>query len=1100
MKDPDFIPLGTPVVDKEVAAKGETVTDDPDFIPLGTPVTQSQSPDGNAVEQEGDLGEAAIRGLKQTFAPFMLKKEDFSTNRTMGEMATEAGVSMAGDVATGAIAGSILGPAGSVAGALAAPVAMALYRGMGYEAARSKAQGEDFNLLRGGMNVASELNPLVAKGGRIFKFISQAALEGGREYAYTKDEDGALAAGFMGGAFGAAFHKAGPGWSAILGQPAVRPGSHTVNAGMAKRDIAELDNMLKSAEEGSLGNRLWNTKVDKIKNDPNYFELGDRLERHKDLGKGTDDFGNELRKAPKDRGQVDDFGNKIDSEKADIEGFKTWIADMPGARAKDGDVDATFEHYLKTQGQHKADGSDLMQVQKDYAVYKLQKLALEEVGKFNTDKIHGIRGATDIEDPTTGGLVDKLRDMKFQMRRIDDSTGGMLNLEGAVDRFVEAKNKQSVIMSTYLDRADKLIRAGRKEGLDNDTIGRWLSAEPGKEGSGPQLTGKQLEVAEEWRGLWEDVRQKLKQEGLDVDFIGTAAKGKDREDGWRRYLPMQSKKGANLHTSLRREMSRLEGEHGHEFLTKSDSEGLRKVAAHVLDVEPDSITTKSQIQKAMKESLKPSAKSMDGYEASATFQRTPGGEIPGFARSHDVGELFVNYLNTNMKAATHRDAMTQMASNITILRATGLDKSADYLEKYLGHMSGKPSDSMAARQLSVNKHIAKMEEMIDGLGDTLPDQVKKNFLKLRRDQSRFLGFATGQLYPNWLGWNVKAALRNYTQPWLTTAPELGHGYGMKLAAKATAETVGDFTKHKGSISPMSDTSKYKMFTDFLQKHNMSPGEHHGDAKDLSGQTMRTVKGFGGALELLDKHNNAAMWAYSLSDNVNRYITFKIGHQLAKDFAAGHPAAEKYIRRIASEGNKNALRNIVGGKSTIDEATISALGDELSKQLISKTQFHYGKESMNEYGREHGRLASMFTKWPAMVLSDSEELFRKHGGGAKGTLKVAERYLAPAAALMSMGVMLGDTAKDPKMAYLVGKNLADAAPIQSWKISAPPVLKTGVEGVTTFLNLFDNELSAAQKAGRVGDFLTDTALTYMPGTAVFNEGARMMKAGILPGGK
>jgi hypothetical protein len=230
-----------------------------------------------------------------------------------------------------------------------------------------------------------------------------------------------------------------------------------------------------------------------------------------------------------------------------------------------------------------------------------------------------------------------------------------------------------------------------------------------------------------------------------------------------------------------------------------------------------------------------------------------------------------------------------------------------------------------------------------------------------------------------------------------------------------------------------------------------------------------------------------MALYSASDTVNRYITYKVAHNLAADLKEGNKRALDFAERALSEGGKSSLRRLI---ATGREEEV---GNELARYLIGKTQFNYGKESMNEFGREHGRLFSMFTKWPAMIMSDSSDLLDQYGK-LDGSKKIAQRYLAPMALLAGVGSLVVDK-NNPNHAvtYLLGEDLSDIAPAQSFKVGAGPVVKTGMNAAKTLLDMFSNDLSVDQKIESVRKLGSTTALSYLPGMAPVNEYIRWKRA-------
>lgn len=995
------------------------------------PTTAPEQP----ANRESDWLGAAGRGVKAAVLPTEMTKEDYEGDRTKGEIATEIGANIATDIAAtaalGAGIGMVAGPAGAAVGAIAAPIVLGLYRGFGTEYSRSRALGQKFDPIRGLVGTAAEINPLTrGPYGKVVKGLTQAVLAGGTEMMYSKDPAAAGITGAIAGAAAGAFHQRGNGWATLLGEAGTRPLSKGTHAGMGKAEVADFADAV-AGDAKAIGPRAEKMAAKIQAEDPGWFKLGNKL---------------------------DSVDEKV---MAEMDDFKTWRVRQPGLRADSDDVSGAFDHWRKTVKPEVVEDA--------YANFKMQKVGLAATAEYNREVAKGI--SPKLNDVLEGGLADWFRGIEFVARKMDDKLN--TNIEGTVRKFTEAKDRQSVIMAGYLGKANKLVQQGRKIGLDNEKIGRWLAQDD--MGVKVTLSPDELKVAQGWQDLFEQARTGLKKAGLDVDYIGTGAvwgenwqKLAKREDGWIRYLPMRAKGGADMGTSLRREVKRLKRDFGDDFLDHAESGDLRKVAANLLKLEPHEIATPSQIDEAITAALDPRAKkSMQGFEAGATFQRV--GSVPEAFRDFDVGSLFTNYLNNNFKSVFYDDAFQQLGSQIEILKRMGWDRSAKYLERYMDDMSGRVSDRVGKTQMRINQHKMSMDKLIEDVGE---ESLTGRVASVRKHQSEFLSYVTGQLYPNYLGYNVKAAVRNYFQPFLTTAPELGWGYGTSLARKALAKTANE--KLKGAN-----------LEQFLQSKNLAPGKHFGEAGEIGEGGLRAMKGVGRAVEALEAMQGSdnwkqAMFFYSKSDIWNRHVTYNMGQQVAKDAMAGNERALDFLANKLSAGGKAALRK------KLSDGKVEEIGDEIGRYLINKTQFNYGRESMNQFGREFGRVFSMFTKWPVMIMSDSAELLEKHGKAA-GSAKVFQRYMAPMIALGLVGEHVVNVKENPVLSYTLGSDWTDMAPAQSMKVGAGPAITTAMDAGKAMLAAFEGDMD------EVGKFAGRTALSYIPGMGPVNEYKRMEKA-------
>lgn len=1072
----------------------------------------SQQAEAEKPDRPSDLGSAALSGLKQTFAPFLLSKDDLTKEKTGAETAVEVGTNLATDIGLGAAIGSFVGPEGTLVGGAAGGLvhaALAVYRGFGYEYAQAHAGNRDFDPVKGVVNSVAQINPLIGKGGRLAKAGTMAITSYLQNKQYSHDEGSADTAAVVGGLLGGVFHQNTGEWLAVLGQAGFRPTAGTDRVGATVGEMDGLIQIMADKSRARMGDRIEKALAAQRSADPEFFQLGSKLEAYDAASSYRRGLNKINRLAESVNGEQPASPLKVtDGKQAlldDIGDFKRWFLDRPGARVMDGDVQGSFDHYAKTLGEDR--------INKAYELYKTQQVALQQVDKFNAEVAQDLlyrnkdtgdlvnSKTTDVsdsktfervkpvEDPLQNGWVDKLRDIKFVMRKIDNTLG--TNLDGTISRFSAAKYQQSVVMATYMERANNLVAQGRKIGLDNETIGKWLAEADlqhlakyaGKEVPKLNLSEDELKVANGWRQLFEDARTDLNNRGMKVDFL----RGLDPDSG--RYLPMRAKTGADASTAIRREVERLQDDLnlGNNYLNSPESGELRRAVGRMMDIEPEQVRM-SDVDKAQHMSLAPdtSKKMMRGFEAGATFQRAVGLPAPEFIRDFDVGKLFTNYMNNNFKAVFYHEPFMQLSAQLDILKGMGFNRSAAYVQKYIDQIGGHQSNFIGGVQYLINKHKDMFTKIADHAEDSgsMLSGISSRAAKATAMLPDFAGFAISSIYPNYLGWNFRAALRDFTKPWLLTAPELGgvNGYGGKTVAKAVLAAAHDKLFNGVSIR------------DELQSRGLVPGKFMGEGGNVTEQGLRSISGVGKVVEGVDKVSDWSMRMYQHTDEMNRYVTLKVAQQVVKDMQAGNRRAIDYATRIMSEGDKAAFRQ--AGVTTLQDmrsADPAKLSDILASQLNSKTQFNYGKEGMNEFGRDMGRMFSMFTKWPAMMMSDAAEQYNKGGGVAMGSLNVARRYLAPMAVMMMAGEYLMDTQKHPWQRFLIGNNLAEWSPAQSWKVGTPPVLQAAQDFGKTFMDMWSADKDHNQKMQEAGKYAQRQALSFLPMMSFMNERERYMKA-------
>jgi hypothetical protein len=1045
MADPtelDFLQGATPIEEtpEESFLAGATpIADNADFLAGAQPI-EASSLVSSTGETKGNL-EAFALGAKEQLAPFQLSTQEYKANSDaattdkselasrvagnitasiLGGAAAQAAGGYVGGVIGGAL-GSVVPVAGTTAGALtgaalgrAAGMGLfALYSGLGKESARSQAEGKIYNPLsaRSAMSVVTELNPLAKYGGKFLPTLMsqgiarasvQAMAEGGWEYSHSEDAKTAVLMGAIGTAFAA---------------PSIISAARTPSASKAAASsLASLEDVLKS-------------------------DTGLEI-----LAKSTKRAATEA--TPADINDLD---------------FKKWVLQMPSAKPE------TIESEFKRKTAKWNAGN----FEEAWKAKQFQEIMAEEASAARQSmsreiQEHGVHDSTTM----TGR---KFKDAKFVARDADMVTG--LNMEGMLDDFSAARNVHNFVTMGYIKPAEVLAKKARKMGLSGTDIGyalggledkispkgRALLATKegqellnGKSYTVRSLTGKTEERYQQgWRDLFNGAKDYMIQNGYDVGHLDN-------------YLPMYSLRGADLGIAIEKakiKLSNFAGEAGtKDISTLAQPEAqslLKELNAMSEHTGLGNIKSLDDLD-ALRRSMMGIEKSSTGYELSALLARR--GTMPELMRNFDVNDLFLQYLNGNMKSVHFDKAFRSMDANIGVLDALGMNETAKYFSKLSRDIAGADSGWVA----NMNRKIEDMRFSAEkALLTGTPSAWDRHYASAIKGAPEMVSFMTNMVYPSFLGLNMKAAIRNFFQPLMVTAPELGHGYGEKIVTQATLRA--GYNKLKGGVD----------MEDFLQKKGLLGERFHGEAlTSEAGHIGGTAK------ELIGKAGNASMWLYGKSDGINRYVTYLTGQQWAKDVIKGDKGALIALNR-ASTGVKAAI------KAAGAEADPEKLGDLLGRYLISKTQFNYGKEQLNEVGREYGRLLSMFTKWPVMVGSDITEQFNKYGA-KKGGYLFATKYMAPLMALTLVGKYLLDVDKNPTAKYLIG-NPSQYAPLSSMQgvLSGQlgsPLLRTGMDTLSGFYDLA-TDTSSGKKDKAVSGLkrgIRETATTFLPGAAVINE--------------
>lgn len=998
--------------------------------PPGRPIQSNMS--GSAAPAEDGiltkLGKGVVGGITSALDPsgkFGLQAADhYTKDRSGWETAAEVVSNFATGRAAAAGAGALVGSfvpipiVGTVGGALVGNLLYGLYAGVGQEASRSKAEGQEFSPLRAAVNVGLEANPLFRSGDKVVQALrmgsklwtgarvaGQVAGQTGVEYSYSKDMGSAAVAG---------------GLSLLLSVPLYR----SMRSAPTTPDTAAAVVRALNTEVGS-----------------------DILQRTEA----------KLAKAAKD----------IDTE--DLE-FQRFVTGATGASA-----DTVRERFATLGGKLTPE-----RLQDQWTLHQWSKALQESAGEVVHDLTAKLGGKIDAADLRLRDLA-AIKDAKFVGSAIDRKTG--LNVEGLFDSFAKAKEAFEVKAVGHMTGAAQVDRAARKAGLSRTDVGKALGGRlhelsPDKQAKLTALSlkdrdgGGKISILDAWRREYDEVYEALRAAGYDVGYIAN-------------YVPLKALKGADMAAALRARLGDLQrkalGQKKNSLLDLGDDPEFlefKDVVGHLVGKDPSKLT-EGDLVGAAKSALG-RGKTSIGYTPGAVFERTGDG-VPEFAREWDVGKLFTQLVNGNLKAVHFDRAFKQGQATHAALERMGLQKSAQYVERYLLDQSGAASRGLAG-------FIRNTGETLRDAGRQLQayDGVKGQAGKALEAVPDFVGWANGLVYPSYLGFpNVKAITRNMTQTLFTTVPELG---GFK-AAKWWGEATGGMIK-EAMQEIANKRSPFKLWSKQLQDVGLL-GEHiMADIDTTPGLTT-------GLRYYADKFNSWAMKLYSETDTINRMLAYRMGQSWAKAVANGHPGAVEALAKLGP-GTKNQLRASGLIDATIKSKDSAKLGHVLGDWLIGRTQFRYGKEQQSEFGRYMGTAFSMFTKWPVMVGSDIHDSFQR--GALNGVRHTAQKYLAPYALLYGAQAAMTASGNDPSVAYkLVVGDAREYSPLES--ILHPgkqleqlggPGVQLAKEGLETLTHLERGDTDKAAALARTA--ARQLIKGYVPGVSqVINEVDRYERA-------
>jgi len=648
-------------------------------------------------------------------------------------------------------------------------------------------------------------------------------------------------------------------------------------------------------------------------------------------------------------------------------------------------------------------------------------------------------------DPLEREFLGYLKDPLMRFTEYDRVFG--TGVEDALAQFAESNNRVSVAAAPFLQQLKKLQSRNTKL-FPKNKVHRIkqlmeLEAYGADTGKGRQynkmlsgLSDDQKALVNDWKKWFADAREHM----IDQGYTPNKLEG---------YFPHQRVELDVAQRTMLKKWDRIAKEYvpGKARFAQFD-EAIEDILGHT----PKS---KLEVVKAIDSITQSGAtKRRLGQEAGALFRR--GDKIPELLRETNVEKAALRYLNSNLKAVYYQDAFRALHSQQRVLRGLGANKGADVLDHFLQRMSGQQSNANAYLHAMGTRWKAKWGRKLDqgGLGP-VADWGTRAMVAA----PDFLGWTTSQIYPNLLGWNVAAPLRNLTQTIFLTAPEIGGGYGRTVTARGWSKAI------KARLSKGKDIQR------FLQDRGLVGDQFHGEAVRKSvAEGMRSVPGLGKLTEMIDNFSEFGMKLYANSDSVNRYLTWHIAQDLGDDIIKGSvKGAQTFMKRLP-KGKREMFDYLVANGQE------QRAKDELAKWLVRKTQFNYGKSGLSQFGQDYGRLVSMFTKWPMMVMGDITDLVKYRQGFDK--IKApALKYIAPMALLMLGDEMLEDVdAMDSPLAKLtMASSLTKYSPLSAvTDLSIPPLAKIPFD-VTRAMSLAKD-----REGKRAAKQLMKTASPFAPG--------------------
>lgn len=677
-------------------------------------------------------------------------------------------------------------------------------------------------------------------------------------------------------------------------------------------------------------------------------------------------------------------------------------------------------------------------------VRNARKMVGEAVQKLDTD------------EGSIGNFISTgFRDARYAYNKFDARLG--TDATAIVDELSTALNRYTVRLGAEipdLKRLTDLTTAGQ---VRSEDLYRVLDS--GVELPTDTPSGK---VVQAWRDFFEKLRA-----DANLAFEADVIKPFTREVNGKNvtsYVPHMTVSRSEMAVRLRDIVEGLDATHGTRILsaqaTPEQLKGLaqdarwkqlQEATKYLEPIGARSVSL-SDIAAAYKDvvSGKP-LKREPVSDASAAFQRTME-EVPELLRETDVGKLASRWMLGTFKHAYMRDGLLKLQRFRDIAAARGDKQAADYAEKHLIDLIAPSARRTAANYLASVRLKTYMRLQKMAQGSPLPGaRALADFLS---DDSQALGLIARQVYPNFLGFSVRAALTNLTQPFLVTIPELGYKYATPKVLSAYAQMAQDLSKGRTFVlkdasvaaelgAKVGDTVTSRNLAHFLrnegqlQRQWTSELEAAVSGSVREGWLGRATKG------AIERYSQVAMYMYEGAEKANRAVALNVADSITRDLLSGSADARKFMLTVEPAYRTRFQQLLKQGNQT-------QLQEAVRNFVVGRTIFNYDKAALSEYGRSMGHLFSTFTKWPLSVASNVLEEYETKGIG-KGSARVAAKYVLPFASLYTFSHLLEDEeGPSPQQQFLFGKQgIQAAAPIGSVKavlsgdLLAPPVL--GVPG-------------------------------------------------------
>ena len=685
-------------------------------------------------------------------------------------------------------------------------------------------------------------------------------------------------------------------------------------------------------------------------------------------------------------------------------------------------------------------------------------------------------------------LAETMADARYVARAIDDRLG--TGLEVTMDKFAQQNNFKTQHLAALAPEMRTVFKKTAESGIDNDALYNAVN-----KGTLEGITAEQAPVVQAWKNFYKGMLKTANDLGLPI---------KELEN----YLPHMT---VGYRESVRRitnAVATIEKETGinlqktavskEVFESLKNNTTVNQLSDALGYLSGEKISTGQELQEAVLKSLNSNtSQTFLKTKASAAFERIVD-EVPELIREKDMQTLARRYVTNTLNHAYIREPLAEMRLARDVAADFGDKRAATYLQNLVTDITGGRREGTLAA--ITDKYRLQVEliadKMVQESKDPLVQAGGKGILFL----SDTLPSIVAQVYPNFLGLNLRAVLQNLTQPLLMTAPELGgaeglsrafSGYGVSRAISGLANVVDEITngvkivvKNRDQARALSlelgrpvalgETVTTRKMEAILESKGLLGRNWNTDLQDFLQDSVSSGVVGTATKDTLQKWNTAAMFLYERAERANRMWTASIAKDVAQDLIEKNPNALSFMSKMGSGYRRQIEKTLAAGDA---EATQKLVTD----YLVGKTLFNYTRASLSQFGRSAGTVFSVFTKWPTSIGADIIQTLQRQGA-IEGGMDVFNKYVTPLAALYAADKLIfPEGQNDVNRQVFVGKKgLTSWAPagsigsIASGDLLQPPVVSTIASGLSA--------IATADEKGMMKWF-NDSLRAFVPGAAL-----------------